>query len=367
MLDIFDILGPVMIGPSSSHTAGAARIGAMARALLGKMPVKAAIHLYGSFAETGAGHGTDRALVGGLLGMKPDDPRLPTAFDEAEKAGLTYTIDEVKLRDAHPNTAVIETESADGRKLSMQASSIGGGRIMVNKLDGIEVNFNGTYNTLVIRNLDYYSSEAAVTTILSQFRINIANMSMYRHKRGGESLMIIEVDQHIKPEQVSFIGQLPQLGQGAALGFAQTARFRLRQHLGRGAVQRQKPAQAVRRRGGQPGFFGSAAQLMPVFAPQVFQQPSPRRRLDRQRVQKPGHKAHVADFQHGGNAQRCQTLPCQPDYLALGGGIHRADALQPHLPYGLEGVALAAGAADFLIVIKALALPGGGLGGLGNT
>lgn len=209
MLDIFDILGPVMIGPSSSHTAGAARIGAMARALLGQPPVKAAIHLYGSFAETGAGHGTDRALVGGLLGMKPDDPRLPTAFDEAKKAGLTYTIDEVKLRDAHPNTAVIETESADGKKLSMQASSIGGGRIMVNKLDGIEVNFNGTYNTLVIRNLDYYSSEAAVTTILSQFRINIANMSMYRHKRGGESLMIIEVDQHIKPEQVSFIGQLP--------------------------------------------------------------------------------------------------------------------------------------------------------------
>ena len=91
----------------------------------------------------------------------------------------------------------------------MQASSIGGGRIMVNKLDGIEVNFNGTYNTLVIRNLDYYSSEAAVTTILSQFRINIANMSMYRHKRGGESLMIIEVDQHISPEQVAFIGQLP--------------------------------------------------------------------------------------------------------------------------------------------------------------
>ena len=98
MLDIFDILGPVMIGPSSSHTAGAAKIGAMARTLLGAPPVKAAIHLYGSFAETGAGHGTDRALVGGLLGMKPDDPRLPDAFAEAEKAGLTYTIDEIKLR-----------------------------------------------------------------------------------------------------------------------------------------------------------------------------------------------------------------------------------------------------------------------------
>ena len=142
MLDIFEILGPVMIGPSSSHTAGAAKIGAMARTLLGAPPVRAAIHLYGSFAETGAGHGTDRALVGGLLGMKPDDPRLPDAFAEAEKAGLTYTIDEIKLRDAHPNTAVIEAKSADGRTLTMQASSIGGGRIMVNKLDGIDVNFN---------------------------------------------------------------------------------------------------------------------------------------------------------------------------------------------------------------------------------
>ena len=108
MLDIFDILGPVMIGPSSSHTAGAARIGCMARSLLGAPPVRAAIHLYGSFAETGPGHGTDRALVGGLLGMKPDDPRLPFAFDEAKKAGLSYTIDEIHLRDAHPNTAVVE-------------------------------------------------------------------------------------------------------------------------------------------------------------------------------------------------------------------------------------------------------------------
>ena len=208
-MDIFDILGPVMVGPSSSHTAGAARIGKMARTLLGGEPIEAKIHLHGSFAETGSGHGTDRALVAGLLGMNPDDMRIPFAFQEAEKAGLHFTVDKIDLRDAHPNTAVIEVRDAHGKQLELQAASIGGGRIVVNKLDGIEVNFNGTYNTLVIRNLDYYSSEAAVTTILSQFRINIANMSMYRHKRGGESLMIIEVDQHIKPEQVSFIGQLP--------------------------------------------------------------------------------------------------------------------------------------------------------------
>ena len=195
MLDIFEILGPVMIGPSSSHTAGAAKIGAMARTLLGAPPVRAAIHLYGSFAETGAGHGTDRALVGGLLGMKPDDPRLPDAFAEAEKAGLTYTIDEIKLRDAHPNTAVIEAKSADGRTLTMQASSIGGGRIMVNKLDGIDVNFNGMFNTLVIRNQDASGT--------------VADMSLYRHKRGGDALMVIELDQHLKPSQVAFLSELP--------------------------------------------------------------------------------------------------------------------------------------------------------------
>ena len=209
MLDIFDILGPVMIGPSSSHTAGAARIGAMARTLLGAPPVKAAIHLYGSFAETGAGHGTDRALVGGLLGMKPDDPRLPFAFDAAEKAGLTFTIDEVSLLEAHPNTAVIEAWDSEGKKLTMQASSLGGGRIMVNKLDGIDVNFTGMFNTLVIRNEDASGTVAAVTNILSQLRINVANMSLYRHKRGGDALMVIELDQHLKPNQVAFLSELP--------------------------------------------------------------------------------------------------------------------------------------------------------------
>ena len=209
MLDIFDILGPVMVGPSSSHTAGAVRIGSMARTLLGDEPVEARIHLHGSFAETGPGHGTDRALVAGLLGMKPDDLRIPFAFQEAKKRGLIYTIDTVELRDAHPNTAVVEAWSADGKTLVMQASSLGGGRIMVNKLDGIDVNFTGMYNTLVIRNEDASGTVAAVTSILSQLRINVANMSLYRHKRGGDALMVIETDQHLKPHQVAFLSELP--------------------------------------------------------------------------------------------------------------------------------------------------------------
>ncbi len=207
-MDIFDILGPIMVGPSSSHTAGAARIGQMARALLGAQPVKARIHLHGSFAETGAGHGTDRALVGGLLGMKPDDLRIPFAFDEAEKAGLNYEIDTVELRDAHPNTALLEVWDGSGKQLQMQAASLGGGRIVVTQLDGIAVNFTGSYNTLLIRNQDEYGAVAAVTGQLSRMRINVANMSLCRHKRGGDALMVIETDQHLRPLQVDTLRRI---------------------------------------------------------------------------------------------------------------------------------------------------------------
>ena len=208
-MNIFDIMGPVMVGPSSSHTAGAVRMGRVARRLLGSLPARAEILLHGSFAATGSGHGTDRAIVAGLLDMTPDDPRIPHSFRLAREAGMEVSIRGVELRDAHPNTAVIDAESADGKTLTMQASSIGGGRIMVNKLDGIDVNFNGMFNTLVIRNEDASGTVAAVTSILSQLRINVANMSLYRHKRGGDALMVIEVDQHLKPSQVAFLSELP--------------------------------------------------------------------------------------------------------------------------------------------------------------
>jgi len=207
-VDVFDILGPVMVGPSSSHTAGAARIGYMARTLLGTRPLLAHIHLHGSFADTGMGHGTDRALVGGLLGMRPDDLRLPFAFDEAKKQGLTFTIDQIDLSDAHPNTAVIEADGEGGRHLEIQASSLGGGRILVNRLDGIDVNFTGDYNTLVIHNQDESGTVATVTGILNQLHVNVANMSVNRRKRGGDALMVIETDQHLLLHQVDFLRQL---------------------------------------------------------------------------------------------------------------------------------------------------------------
>ena len=209
MINIFDMMGPVMVGPSSSHTACAARIGNMGRTLLGEEVARADIGLYGSFAETGFGHGTDRALLAGLLGMKPDDLRIPNAYEEANRAGMAYSFRTVELRDAHPNTALLELTGKSGKQLTLQASSIGGGAIVVNKIDGIDVNFTGDFNTLIVRNQDESGSVAAITSILSQVHINVANMSVNRHRRGGDALMVIETDQHIKPRQVEFLSELP--------------------------------------------------------------------------------------------------------------------------------------------------------------
>ena len=203
MINIFDMMGPVMVGPSSSHTAGAARIGNMGRTLLGEEVARADIGLYGSFAETGFGHGTDRALLAGLLGMKPDDLRIPNAYEEANRAGMAYSFRTVELRDAHPNTALLELTGKSGKKLTLQASSVGGGAIVVNKIDGIDVNFTGDFNTLIVRNQDESGSVAAITSILSQVHINVANMSVNRHRRGGDALMVIETD------QVEFLSELP--------------------------------------------------------------------------------------------------------------------------------------------------------------
>ena len=153
-MNIFDIMGPVMVGPSSSHTAGAVRMGRVARRLLGSLPARAEILLHGSFAATGSGHGTDRAIVAGLLDMTPDDPRIPHSFRLAREAGMEVSIRGVELRDAHPNTAVLNLADAQGRTLSVSASSLGGGRIRVNAIDGMEASFSGAFPTLIIRNED---------------------------------------------------------------------------------------------------------------------------------------------------------------------------------------------------------------------
>lgn len=207
-LNIYDVLGPVMVGPSSSHTAGAVRIGLIARKLLGGQPVMAKIGLSGSFAATGRGHGTDRALAAGLLGMQPDDIRIPDSLHVAEEEGMEVSFYVIQLKDAHPNTALLHLENEQGRKLEVQASSLGGGSIMINKLDGIEVNFNGEKPTLIVHNLDQPGHVAEVTSMLSHKSVNIAAMQLYRNKRGGYAVMVLETDQPIPEESIAWLAHL---------------------------------------------------------------------------------------------------------------------------------------------------------------
>lgn len=194
-MNLFDILGPVMVGPSSSHTAGAVRIGYTARALLGAPPERAQILLHGSFAATGRGHGTDRALVAGLLGCRPDDERVPHSFELAKEAGLSFTVGPTVIRGAHPNTALLRLEAADGRKLEIVAASLGGGRIKVMGIDGLEANFTGELPTLVVHNEDEPGHVARVTGLIAEAGMNVATMQLYRDHRGGYAVMVVEVDQ----------------------------------------------------------------------------------------------------------------------------------------------------------------------------
>ena len=207
-MNIFEIIGPVMIGPSSSHTAGAVRIGYSARKLLGEQPRNAEIFLHGSFAATGAGHGTDKAIVAGLLGMKPDDPRIPISFEVARKQQLEFTISKIQLKDVHPNTALIRVVGASERRLEIISSSLGGGCIMIRQIDGLDANFTGDCPTLIVHNLDQPGHVAEVTSMLSHKSVNIATMQLYRDTRGGYAVMVIETDQPIPQESLIWLKKL---------------------------------------------------------------------------------------------------------------------------------------------------------------
>ena len=202
-------MGPIMVGPSSSHTAGAERIGLITRRLLGEPPVSARLLLHGSFAATGKGHGTDRALVAGLLGLAPDDPDLPRSFALAKEAGMEVAVDTVTLRGAHPNTVVLQVTGAGGRSMEVNASSLGGGRVRVNAIDGLEASFTGDHPTLIIRNEDRPGAVAEVSAALSRRQVNIAAMQLYRNMRGGLAVMVIESDQPIWGAAVEELRGLP--------------------------------------------------------------------------------------------------------------------------------------------------------------
>ena len=204
-MDIFDIIGPVMVGPSSSHTAGAVRIGYIAGKLMGEPIAKAEILLYGSFLATGKGHGTRKALVAGLLGMKPDDMRIPDSFEIAKEHGIEVVFGESALREAHPNTVQIFLTSVTGKKLEVVGESLGGSRINIAQIDGISTNFSGDYPTLVVHNMDQPGHVAEVTSMLAHKSVNIAAMQLYRAGRGGNSVMVLECDQEVPEEGIKWL------------------------------------------------------------------------------------------------------------------------------------------------------------------
>lgn len=199
MHGVFDIVGPVMIGPSSSHTAGAARLGLMARKILGGAPVRARIGLVGSFARTGKGHGTDKAIAGGLLGFRPDDERIRDALALAPEMGLQIAFETAERPDAHPNTALMDLERADGRTVHIEGASVGGGNILISRIGDYEVQLTGAYPALLTVHHDRPGVITAVTHILAEHALNVAFMRVSRQSRGERAMMILELDE--RPDQ----------------------------------------------------------------------------------------------------------------------------------------------------------------------
>lgn len=208
---VFDILGPIMIGPSSSHTAGAARLGKVARAVANGELEEVIFYLHGSFAKTYKGHGTDRALVAGILGMEPSDVRLRDSLEIAKESGLKFRFEEIDLGDAHPNTVKFDMVTKLGNRCEVIGSSIGGGSIKITEVNGNKVEFTGEYPTLIISHQDIPGSVSKVTSILYFEGINIAYMKVFRNQKGKNATMVFEVDHAITDEIIDKIKEIESI------------------------------------------------------------------------------------------------------------------------------------------------------------
>lgn len=209
---VFDIIGPVMIGPSSSHTAGAARIGRVARTLFGRQPEWAKVYLYGSFAETYKGHGTDVAIIGGLMDYDTFDERIKTAFEDAEKIGFTFEFIPEEEEKDHPNTAKVVIGDKDS-VMELTGISIGGGKMEVVELNGFPLRLSGNYPALLVVHQDRSGLIASVSNALAKRDVNIAHMEVGRKEKGEMALMVIEVDQLIDDEIIKELRALPHITQ----------------------------------------------------------------------------------------------------------------------------------------------------------
>jgi L-serine dehydratase len=205
-LSAFDIIGPRMVGPSSSHTAGVVRLGNLARGLLGAPPVSAEVFLHGSLAATGAGHATDRGMAAGLMGWAPDDDRLRDALATAASAGLALSFAEIDLGEsAHPNSVRLALRSAAGVAVSLAGASVGGGAVLVSEVDGFPTRLTGELDTLVIWHLDQTGFLARVTGLLACAEANIAAIQTSRRTRGNGALTRIETDAPLPSEVIAVL------------------------------------------------------------------------------------------------------------------------------------------------------------------
>lgn len=206
---LFEVIGPVMVGPSSSHTAGAARLGNIARRLCSRQPRRVEFYLHGSFARTYQGHGTGKALVGGILGLLPADEAIRDSYQLAARQGMEFAFFPSDLGDVHPNTVRIVSLLDDGTRCEMTGSSIGGGKVQVTNINGMAVKFSGQYPTLITVHQDQPGMVARVSTILSEHEINIAFLEVFRQSRGSDASMIIETDQLPNQDVVVKLTDLP--------------------------------------------------------------------------------------------------------------------------------------------------------------
>lgn len=210
-MDVFDIIGPVMIGPSSSHTAGACRIGKYARSILDEDVKKADIYFSGSFAKTYQGHGTDKAIVAGLMGMDTDDLRIRNSLELAKQAGMEYTFIPTQIDDAHPNTVLLKLTGVNGKQWEVEGASIGGGRISIRRINGTSVDISGNATTLLVYHLDTPGMISDVTNILARRGVNIGKFELRRAVKGGEAVMVIEIDGDIEDSVNESIRRFPNV------------------------------------------------------------------------------------------------------------------------------------------------------------
>ena len=203
-ISVFDVLGPNMIGPSSSHTAGAAVIAYLAQKMIAPPLTSVTFTLYGSFAKTYQGHGTDRALLGGIMGFATDDPRIPDSFEIATERGIAYQfVPNHTETDVHPNTVDIRMENAAGQVMTVRGESIGGGKVRIVGLNGVHVDFSGEYSSIVVVQKDRPGVVAHITSVLSKRNVNIAFMRLFREGKGDTAYTIVESDDHLPEDIIS--------------------------------------------------------------------------------------------------------------------------------------------------------------------